>query len=280
MDKKEVLNLILLNAARKEHDGDWNWKDVYSPFARIFMVESGSAQIVMPDGVHTLESGHLYLIPSFVSHSYENNGAFTLYYVHIYDEQNIFDRLNFPFEVKSGELEVLLIKRLLDINPNLELIRSDPNSYDNLSNMMQNIARSEKFPFKSIVETKGILLLLFSRFLDKASFKQDITDKRIAKAVRHIRENLHRKISITELSALCYMTPEHFIRSFSQEVRCTPLQYINRKKVEKAQLMLIIGDKSVKDIAYSLSFENVSYFYRLFRKITGVSPALYKTRYH
>ena len=59
-------------------------------------------------------------------------------------------------------------------------------------------------------------------------------------------------------------------------MRCTPLQYINQKKIEKAQLMLIISDKSIKDIAYELSFDNISYFYRLFRRLTGIPPSRYK----
>jgi hypothetical protein len=44
MDKKGILNLILLNAVRVEHDADWNWKNVNSPFAQLYMmVERGSA---------------------------------------------------------------------------------------------------------------------------------------------------------------------------------------------------------------------------------------------
>ncbi|MDR2765835.1 MAG: AraC family transcriptional regulator [Tannerella sp.] len=276
MSKKEVLNLILLNVARKEHDADWNWKGVNSPFARLYMVENGSARVMMPDGVHTIRPGHLYMIPSFVTHSYENNGFFTLYYIHIYEEHDIFDRWNFPFEVDANELDELLVKQLVAINPDRELKRSDPDSYDNMPMLMQNIARSEQFSFKSVVETKGILLQLFSRFLDKASPKREIMDKRIVNVIRHIRENIHHNIHVDELSSLCYITNDHFIRLFKKEMHCPPLQYINRKKIEKAQLMLIIGDKSIKDIAHSLSFDNLSYFYRLFKKITGFSPSRYR----
>ncbi|MDR0815488.1 MAG: AraC family transcriptional regulator [Bacteroidales bacterium] len=277
MSKKETLNLLLLNVARKEHDADWNWKGVNSPFARIYMVENGSAQVVMPNGVHTIEPGHLYLIPSFVTHSYENHDRFTLYYVHIYEEQNIFDRLNFPFEVNAGELEMGLMKRLLQIHPNMELSQSNPDSYDNVPTLMQNIAKNDLFPFYSVVETKGILLQLFSRFLNNASFKQDITDKRINKAIRFIRENVSKDINIEDLAKAHYMTPEYFIRLFKKQMQCSPLQYINQKKIEKAQLLLIIGEMSLKEIAFSLSFENMSYFYRLFKKISGVSPIQYRT---
>ena len=279
MNKKENINLILLNAARKFHDADWNWKGVNSPFARIYMVESGSAKVIMPDGTHTIEPGYLYLIPAFVTHGYENDSLFTLYYIHIFDEQNIFDRLSFPFKVKANESDKLLVQRLLAINPGRELNRSDPNTYDNYPTLIQNIARNDSFPFYMVIETKGILLQLFSRFLEKASFKQEISDKRIAKVVRHIRENINRIISIDELASICFLTNDHFIRLFKKEMKCTPVQYINQKKIEKAQLMLIIGDKPIKEIAYDLSFENISYFYRLFRKMAGSPPNRYKEHY-
>jgi len=278
MGKKENLNLILLNVARKLHEADWNWKGVNSPFARIYMVESGSAKVIMPDGAHIIKPGFLYLIPAFVTHSYENDSTFTLYYIHIYDEQNIFDRLSFPFEVMANEAEYMLVRRLLAINPGRELKRSDPDSYDNLPTLMQNIARNDQFPFYTIVETKGILLQLFSRFLEKACFKQEMTDKRIVNVVRYIRENINRNICIDELASICYLTKDHLIRLFKKEMQCTPIQYINQKKIEKAQLMLIIGEKSIKDVAYSLSFDNISYFYRMFKKMTGSLPSQYKEK--
>lgn len=279
MNWKESLNLILLNIARKVHYADWNWKGVNSPFARLYMVESGSAKILMPDGTFTIEPGHLYLVPSFVTHGYENNSTFVLYYMHIYDEQNIFDRLKFPFDVPAKEIDVLLMKRLLEINPDRELKRSDPDTYDNFPTLMQSIAKNDQYPYYSVVETSGILIQLFSRFLEKSSSKQTITDERIVNILRYIRENINQNIKIEDLSSMCYLTKDHFIRLFKKEMDCTPLQYINQKKIEKAQLMMVIGKKPVKDIAFSLSFNELSYFYRLFKKITGKSPQAYKAQF-
>jgi AraC-like DNA-binding protein len=276
--KSEKLNLILLNVARKVHHADWNWKGVNSPFARLYMVENGSARVIMPDGVYTIRPGHLYLIPSFITHSYENDDNFTLYYMHIYDENNVFDGLNFPFEVDSHALDIKLMQRLLEINPGRELMRSDPDTYDDFSTLIKNIAKNDRIPIDLFVETQGIILQLFSRFLNNATFKQEIMDKRIVKILRYIRENIDRNIKIDELSKFCYLTNDHFIRLFKREMHCTPIQHINQKKIEKAQLMLIIGKKSIKDISYSLSFDNISYFHRLFKKITGIAPSRYKER--
>ena len=278
MAKKENLNLILLNVARVLHVADWNWKSVNSPFARIYMVESGSAKVILPDGAHKIEPGFLYLVPAFVTHSYENDSTFVLYYLHIYDEQNIFDRLSFPFEVAASELDNMLIRHLLSINPGRELKRSDPVTYDNHPTLMQSISRNEQFPFYSVIETKGILLQLLSRFLQKACFKQKIEDSRIDKVVRYIRENINQNITIDKLASISCLTSDHFIRLFKKEMQCTPVQYINQKKIEKAQLMLMFENQSIKEIAYGLSFENISYFYRLFRKMTGMAPSQYKEK--
>lgn len=279
MNRKESLHLILLNIARKVHYADWNWKGVNSPFARLYMVENGSAKIIMPEGTFTIEPGYLYLVPSFVTHGYENNSTFILYYMHIYDEQNIFERLKFPFEVPAKEIDILLINRLLEINPGRELKRSDPETYDNFPTLMKSITLNDQYPYHSVVETSGILSQLFSRFLEKSSSKQDITDGRIINTLRYIRKNINQNIKLEDLSSMCYLTKDHFIRLFKKEMHCTPLQYINQKKIEKAQLMMVIGKKTVKDIAFSLSFNELSYFYRLFKKITGKSPQTYKAQF-
>lgn len=46
--------------------------------------------------------------------------------------------------------------------------------------------------------------------------------------------------------------------------------------MEKAQLMLITSDEPIKNIAFALSYEDYSYFIRLFRKTTGMTPAEFR----
>jgi hypothetical protein len=65
---------------------------------------------------YTLTPQYLYLILSFTTHDYLCNGIFMLFYVHIYDEHNIFDHLSFLFEVDADDFEIELVKRLAAIN--------------------------------------------------------------------------------------------------------------------------------------------------------------------
>jgi AraC-like DNA-binding protein len=275
---EQSINLILLNAGYAEHNADWNWKGTNSPFARMYYVKEGMAQVVIEHGTFTLTPGHLYLIPPFTTHDYICNGIFSLFYMHIYDERSICDRLSFPFEADAGDLEESLVKRLIDINPGRELKMYDPKTYDNALTFFECIAQNSRFPFYSIVETKGILLQLISKFLMKATFRQEIIDKRIIKVIRYIRDNIECELPISKLSALCCLTDDHFIRLFKKEMKCTPVQYINQKKIERAQAMLLIEGKQVKEISYALAFDNVSYFNRLFKYYTGLTPHEYRDK--
>ena len=269
------IDLLLLNIARKEHYADWNWKNVNSPFCRIYMVESGSARIIMPDGARTIRPGYLYMVPSFMTHSYENPDYFVLYYLHVYDRSNTLDMMDYPFEVKADDFDRELIARVLSINPGRELPTSNPHRYDNQEYLTNTICTTNKLRIQNAMETRGILLQLFSRFMEKASKKLTISDSRIEKAVNYIRAHIDCAIGIKELADHCGITSEHFIRLFKKEVQCTPLQYINRKKIEKAQLQMMMGNASVKDIAIGLSFTDVSYFIKIFKRTTGFSPSRY-----
>ena len=131
----DQLHLLILNVGLAIHNADWNWKNVSSPFTRLYYIMEGTAQIIFPDGMQELKPHHLYLVPSFTTHSYQCNSHFTHYYLHIYEdhqsESGILEDWNFPIEIPAGNLELPLIKRLCEINPTMQLPQSDPTSYDN-----------------------------------------------------------------------------------------------------------------------------------------------------
>ncbi len=281
---KEVLrtDFILLNVGYAYHDADWNWKNVHSPFARIHYVKSGNAKIIREDRIIELKEEHLYLTPSYVKHAYECNNILELYYIHLYEDPgknlSVFDIIDFPVEIKSTPIDILLIERLISINPGRELKYYDPKSYDNSSTVAQNIALQQKSPVAFEMETQGIIKQIISRFLAQTVHKNEYMEERILKSLHYIHKNIDKQIDIGYLAEICYLTKDHFIRLFKKEMNCTPGKYINRKKIETSQLRMLIDDASIKDIAYGLGFDNISYFNRLFTKLTGENPGKYKKR--
>lgn len=279
----DQLHLLILNVGLAIHNTDWNWRNVNSPFTRLYYVTEGAARILLPTGIQELKPDHLYLVPSFTTHSYLCDTHFVHYYLHIYEdhqsESSILEDFSFPTEIPAGDLELPLIKRLCGINPTMQLPQSDPTSYDNNPTLIKNIIKNKQRTFCDKVESRGIVYQLMARFLKDAQPKAEINDDRIQKVLSYIRKNIYKTIDIDSLAAISCLSKDHFIRLFKKEVNNTPLQYINQKKIEKAQFILITDSMPVKNISYLLAYEDHSYFNRLFKKLTGVTPQQYRDRY-
>ena len=279
----EEMHPLVLNVGLAVHNADWNWKNVNSPFTRLYYVTEGSAQIELPDGIYTLSPKHMYFIPAFTIHTNICKSNFVHYYLHIYEDHysdnDWLDHWKFPVEIEATDLDLALFKRLCEINPHMTLQKSDPTTYDNNPTLMQNLIKNRQRAFCDKVESRGIVFQLLSRFFKQGQSKIEMEDNRIAKTVLYIRKHLNEAIELEKLAEISCLSKDHFIRLFKKELGTTPLQYINQKKIEKAQLLLITEELAVKEIAFQLAFDDYSYFNRLFKKTTGVTPQEYRRLY-
>ena len=158
----------------------------------------------------------------------------------------------------------------------MRLPASNPESYDNTTTLLRNIAKNKQRQFCDIAESRGILFILLSRFLKEASAKQDIKDERIREVTAFIRQHLTMPLSIPSLARKAFMSEDHFIRLFRKEMGETPNNFIIRMKMERAELLLITTQLPVKNIADMLGYEEVPYFNRLFKKKVGKTPKEYR----
>ena len=266
----EQMHPLVLNVGLAVHNADWNWKNVNSPFTRLYYVTEGSAQIELPDGIYTLSPKHMYFIPAFTIHTNICKSNFVHYYLHIYEDHysdnDWLDHWKFPVEIEATDLDLALFKRLCEINPHMTLQKSDPTTYDNNPTLMQNLIKNRQRAFCDKVESRGIVFQLLSRFFKQGQSKIEMEDNRIAKTVLYIRKHLNEAIELEKLAEISCLSKDHFIRLFKKELGTTPLQYINQKKIEKAQFLLITEELAVKEIAFQLAFDDYSYFNRLFKK--------------
>ena len=276
----DQLHFLTLNVGFAQHNGDWNWKHVRSPFARLYYVTDGEAQVGIGSDYHTLTPNHLYFIPAFTEHSYVCHASFSHYYIHIYEDQQhgagILDEYTFPMEVDAQSTDLELIKRLSDMNPFLRLPESNPKAYDNQPTLISNIRLNQKRPFHDKMESIGILYILMSRFFKQAVAKTEVKDDRIHQTLAYIRKHLDSHLDIDMLADKACMSKDHYIRVFKRETGETPNVYITKRKLEKAELTLATSDLSIKCIAQMLGYSDYSYFNRVFKQKTGVTPQQYR----
>lgn len=279
----ESLNLMTLNVGFARHYADWNWQGVVSPFARIFLVTEGKAWLHLPEGRVELRPRYAYIIPPHTMHSYECDGEFALYYLHIYEGfknvSDVFDTYEFPTEVKADAVCEMLFASVCRAYPDAGLPASNPMTYDNGTWLDDYVGKYGRLPLHVRMLLRGFSLMLFSRFLAQAQPRMWTKDERIMRTVRYISDHIYDRLDMDELAAIACVTKSYLIRLFSNALGVSPVRYVNRKKVERAQLLLMTEAIHVKEVAFRLGYEDHSYFIRMFRKITGITPNDYRRRY-
>ena len=110
---------------------------------------------------------------------------------------------------------------------------------------------------------------------EKVLYKAEKYTKRadlISPALTKIFEDFNKKITVKELADLCSVSEYHFLRTFKKETGFTVIQYIINYRISLAETLLKTTNNTIEEIAYACGFEDVSYFYRCYKKIKGVSP--------
>lgn len=97
----------------------------------------------------------------------------------------------------------------------------------------------------------------------------------MVKVFNYINNNLNKNIHVSDLSEIMYMSPDHFTRIFKSINGLTPNQYLQLKRIERAQTLMISSTMSIKEIAEEIGIPNISQFSKLFHKLTGMPPSTY-----
>jgi transcriptional regulator GlxA family with amidase domain len=105
-------------------------------------------------------------------------------------------------------------------------------------------------------------------------------DELICKAQTYMEENLSEKISFEQLASKLAVSRRNFDRRFIKATGNTPVEYLQRVKVEVAKSTLEKGRKNIFEIMDEVGYTDGRAFREVFKKITGLSPLDYKTKFN
>ncbi|MDQ0640533.1 AraC family transcriptional regulator [Pedobacter sp. W3I1] len=285
MIKRVLQNTFsLLNVDYVKLTAKWNYQNVISPYFRIYYIDDGNGEVADQSGSLKLEPGYLYIIPSFTLCNLHCNGYLSQYFVQFFEESvdgtSLFARSRNVSKIKATPMDIDLFKRLLEINPGRGINRSDDpkiyeknifyREYQELNNM-QGLA--------SYLETQGILLQLTGRLLQPQLHRKHEdrhAPAKIVETVGYILVNLQQELSVTGLASRVNQHPDYFSRLFKTFTGQRPVTFILEKRIERAQYLLATSRLAYSDIAVQTGFDNLSYFSKSFKKLTGMSPSAYK----
>jgi AraC-like DNA-binding protein/ligand-binding sensor protein len=132
---------------------------------------------------------------------------------------------------------------------------------------------------KNIEELTDVLYSIVERMAgDIFSFQGIHHAAALRKAERYIWDHYTRRISLQEIADISGLSAPYFSTIFKEEMGENLSSYLNRLRVEKAGHLLTETDLSLSEIAGSCGFEDQSWFSKIFKSYTGISPGKYRTQ--
>jgi AraC-like DNA-binding protein len=130
---------------------------------------------------------------------------------------------------------------------------------------------------------KMILILLLNQYASYAGTvetfqRQQHALERLRALFEHLERNFGDPIQVHEAARICGMSESHFMSFFKRATGQSFMAYLNHCRIERAQALLVMTDKSVSDISQEMGFCAQSYFGMVFRKLVGMTPAAYRTK--
>ena len=110
-------------------------------------------------------------------------------------------------------------------------------------------------------------------------FQHDHVDDPIKKAQDYIEANYRKTIAMEKLAGNYHMSVRNFIRRFRQATGNTPLEYLQRVRIEAAKKLLENTREAIEHIALQCGYEDISFFRKIFRRQVDMSPKEYQLKY-
>jgi transcriptional regulator GlxA family with amidase domain len=105
-------------------------------------------------------------------------------------------------------------------------------------------------------------------------------DEPIKKAQVFIENNFQKKITVDELASMLALSRRNLERRFKKATANTTVEYIQRVKIEAAKMSLESSRENINEVMYKVGYTDSKAFRTTFKKITGLSPLQYRSKYN
>jgi AraC family transcriptional regulator len=213
-----------------------------------------------------LETGNLVILPAGAPTSWHLEREGEVRHLHLYLSPTLIQKIAASADINPDRVE--LIDRLGIFDPQVEAIALSLLSELRLDGL------GGKLYAESLANILAIHLLRHhsSVKLPALSRSVGLTRTTLRPAITYIEEHLAEDLSLSDIAAVVHLSPYHFARLFKASIGIPPHQYVIRRRVERAKLLLSTTNWSLTTIAHTVGFANESHLALHFKRLTGHSP--------
>ena len=257
-----TLPFFLSGIGGSEYQGRVNRPDGYKWHQILFCAE-GSGMLLFDEKEVSIDAGNIFFLPKDKPHIYYPcEGAWdvrwTAFEGSICDEILVRFGMTEPIVVKSADTAAM--EKLFD-----KMVISQENDILYCDHTCSGLIYDYLIEFHRIMDSGA----------DSAKSRQMSA---LLPVLRFMHDNFRSDISMTQLSEIMGVTPQHFCRVFGKAMNISPNKFLTQIRLDEAKRLLTERNVSVTEAAERSGFRDAVYFSTVFRKNEGISPAGYKKK--
>lgn len=232
----------------------------------IYCVE-GRGYYTVGGSEHKVSANQYFILPAGTPHAYwsDDDNPWTIYWIH-------FSGGHAAYYTEGAAVPQ-------DVRPGITSRISDRNSiFEEIFFTISNGYNRENMRYASSLLHYYLGSMRFLQQFRNANAKRErlSDDTLVSEAVRYMGENIECRLSLDALAAYMGYSASYFAATFKRLTGSSPLSYFNRMKVERACELMETTEMKVNQICHKVGIDDSYYFSRLFKKIKGMSPRMYR----
>lgn len=237
---------------------------------QIDIVINGKAKIGINKIKYTVQNGDLIIIPPKIPHIIHKDHSFEIIEVHI-------------LSLLVSGLKDTCINKPIILNKEANKVCTKKFSF-----VIEKIIReyrNKSIGYKAIIKT--LLVQLFVDLIRKKSQSNQYDNicplnenhyMSIQKAIRYIDMNYERQLCIQDVARVSMLSSSYFCKVFKKITSKTFVDYLTEYRLEKSMELLKNTKKTILDVCFDSGFNSISYFHKVFKEKTGMTPKKFRDK--
>lgn len=288
-DPSDVLQLfphfdLQLHCCRYWWLQQWEFKELSFPYWRIYHNSETGAVIIHEGKEYALTPDKLVMITPNTSYA-------TRLYDHLIPDTGYAlkgGRVSAHNTEMQAPAEDCILHLFIHFNIGMPYDTLSPGVFvydlnDHLKEKLQTIKKHlnyehTRFSFHCSLSIQSLISDLLAD-LPESSWELITKDYRILEVLSHIENNLHGELTNEILAQRARLATNAFTRLFASEIKLPPQKYVKKKRIDKACVLLHHSNLTIDQVATQTGFADRYHFSKIFKLITGLSPAKYKKEF-
>lgn len=278
VNEKNIYNIDfeLLYISKSKYGEDWHSTSHFHPFTEIFFITHGNGIMEIYSIDVSVKEGDLIIINPNCPHTEKSsyNRMDQLEYI-VFAINNL-ALANKSLPQLNGDDSNPTYYKIMNLNNNKSVILYYLNT---LVHEVEEKKVNYELACKSILT---LFIIYISRNTESNLLIADNPEKLNIECVKiknYIDSHYSENITLDILSNLSYVNKFHLVHLFTKQMGISPINYLINRRIEESKNLLTTTNYSIRDISTIVGFSNSSYFSQMFKKFTGYSPRMYKTKY-